>query len=320
MRVSDFFIRHHAPTSGICFVLMPFEEALTAVYEHGIKPQIESMGMQCKRADEIYSAQSILSDIWGSIQSAELVIADLTGRNPNVMYELGLCHALWKRVILLSQNKDDVPFDLRAWRVIWYDFSFPGAARLKEELGRAVEALRAEKHTESQPIPLPASGLTQAGYPAPEPEWVHGKIESWRPDRRFGFIDSGEETFWFSPDYLFAASMIPTEGARVVFLPLPALTNARHRRASMIFVDGTALRGQVSRVLKGRGCAFATVDGHKGQTHSLFLETGEDPSVVEGATIECTTGQNRGGPTGTDVKVLSDESPGFRPRTSEASP
>ena len=133
MKASDFFVRTRPPKSGLCFVLMPFQEAMTAVYEHGIKPQVLSMGMECKRADEIYSAQNILSDIWDSIQSAELIIADCTGKNPNVMYELGLCHALWKRVILLSQNRDDVPFDLRAWRVIWYDFTFAGAARLKDD-------------------------------------------------------------------------------------------------------------------------------------------------------------------------------------------
>lgn len=154
MKASEFFVRKHVPKMRECFVLMPFHEALTAVYEHGIKPQVESMGMQCKRADEIYSGRAILGDIWTSIQTAELVIVDCTSKNPNVMYELGLCHALWKRVILLSQKKDDVPFDLRVWPVIWYDLTFAGAVRLKEELGRTIEALRQEECVEAVPHPM----------------------------------------------------------------------------------------------------------------------------------------------------------------------
>lgn len=308
-KTSDFFVRTHAPRPGFCFVLMPFQEALSAVYEHGIKPQVESMGMQCKRADEIYTTQGILGDIWDSIQAAELIIADCTGKNPNVMYELGLCHALWKRVILLSQNPDDVPFDLRAWRAIWYDFTFAGAARLKEELGRAIHALKQEKYMESQIVPLSAPPVAPPATTAVsehEHKWLHGKIETWKPDRRFGFIDSGNESFWFSPDYLFSAAMVPTEGAKVVFLALPALPNAKSKRASSVFIEGTKLRGHVNRVLKGKGCAFATVNGQAGQTQSLFLETGEDPSVVVDATVEVVTGGNKAGPTGTQVKVITE--------------
>lgn len=142
---SDFFVRDKQPTPGTCFVLMPFEDGMNAVYEHGIKPCVEALGIKCRRADELYSAQGILGDIWTSVQSAEIVLADLTNKNPNVMYELGLCHTLWKHVILICQNKDDVPFDLRNWRVIWYDFTFAGAARLREELQRAILALREER-------------------------------------------------------------------------------------------------------------------------------------------------------------------------------
>ncbi len=55
MKAQEFFMRNHDPNLGMYFVLISFHEALTAVYEHRIKPQVESMGMQCKRADEIYS-------------------------------------------------------------------------------------------------------------------------------------------------------------------------------------------------------------------------------------------------------------------------
>ena len=55
-----------------------------------------------------------------------MMLADLTGKNANVLYELGLAHAIDKPVVLLSQSMDDVPFDLRALRVITYDVAHPG--------------------------------------------------------------------------------------------------------------------------------------------------------------------------------------------------
>lgn len=306
MKASEFFVRKQPPKQGSCFVLMPFQEGLTAVYEHGIKPLVESMGMQCKRADEIYSAQNILGDIWDSIQSSELIIADLTGKNPNVMYELGLCHVLWKRVILLSQSKDDVPFDLRAWRVIWYDFTFAGAARLKEELGRAIDALKLEESIEAQVVPLePATDSSQPS-PAPEDQWVVGTITHWKPDRNFGFINTADEDFWFNQDYLFTQSMIPDEGSTVIFVPISPLPNAKNRRASRIFVENCTLQGKINRTLRGKACAFATVQGQNGQSHSIFLETGEDNQFMLDEYVEFTTGHNRTGPKGTNVKLLNE--------------
>lgn len=303
MKASEFFVRKHDPKPGVCFVLMPFQEALTAVYEHGIKPQVESMGMQCKRADEIYSAQGIIGDIWDSIQTAELIIVDCTGKNPNVMYELGLCHGLWKRVILLSQNKDDVPFDLRAWRVIWYDFTFAGATRLKEELGRAIDALRQENCIEARPVAL--SSPSQSDHDEHEnKEWLHGKIDTWKPERQFGFIKSGDESYWFKSEHCFSSEMIPVEDAKVTFIPLPPLPNAKNKRASSIFIEGTKLQGKVINVGKANGFAFATINGNHGQSHNMYLETGRDSTVTFGAAVEFVVSSNKAGPIGSHVKVV----------------
>jgi len=98
--------------------------------------------MRCLRADEIYSEKPIIGDIWDLIQRAEIIVADLTSKNPNVLYELGLCHVLWKRVVLLAQRIEDVPFDLRHFRVILYEHSLEGAEELSLALAGAVEKLR----------------------------------------------------------------------------------------------------------------------------------------------------------------------------------
>ena len=69
--------------------------------------------------------QAIVQDIWHSVRKARLVVAELSGRNPNVMYEIGLAHAIGKPIVLLARSEEDVPFDLRALRYIYYDPNNP---------------------------------------------------------------------------------------------------------------------------------------------------------------------------------------------------
>jgi len=122
---------------GLCFVMMPFAKEFNPTYEL-IKAVFENpvVGFKCTRADEILGGQQIMSDILAGIGCAQLVIADLTSRNPNVFYELGIAHMAKpsERVLLLSQSLDDVPFDLRGYRCIIYRLSDKGRAKLKAEL------------------------------------------------------------------------------------------------------------------------------------------------------------------------------------------
>lgn len=108
-----------------CFVIMPFRDLFDIEYSQVIKPAIESVGLKCIRGDEIYSDQMIMADLWNSIRKCRVVIAELTGRNPNVLYEVGLAHALGKPIIIITRNKDDVPFDLRSLRYFYYDINNP---------------------------------------------------------------------------------------------------------------------------------------------------------------------------------------------------
>ena len=109
------------------FVLMPFEEDFDSVYNDFLKPVFENLEdaqYQVTRADDIGNQRSILNDIVVQIAQSDLVIADLTGCNPNVFYELGLAHALRRPVILLTQDIEDVPFDLQPYRTLEYDTHF----------------------------------------------------------------------------------------------------------------------------------------------------------------------------------------------------
>ena len=86
---------------------MPFESLFQTQYERVIRPAGEELGLKCVRADEIYSKPQIMADIWRSIRKARLLIAELTSRNANVFYEVGLAHAIGKPILLLTRNEDE---------------------------------------------------------------------------------------------------------------------------------------------------------------------------------------------------------------------
>jgi hypothetical protein len=128
----------------LAFVLMPFTDALTEIYQSLIKPTVEDprFGLVCRRADDIKSNRVIIQDIWKSICEARVVIADMTNLNPNVMYELGIAHTLGKETILLYQRSEaefKFPFDLAHIRRIEYDNTVPGARALEQELSLTLE-------------------------------------------------------------------------------------------------------------------------------------------------------------------------------------
>lgn len=108
-----------------CFTIMPFGGWFDDYYDSIYKPALEAAGLRPKRADDLYRPSTIVNDIWSYTKGAKLVLADLTGKNPNVFYELGLAHALAKPVVLVAESMNDVPFDLRALRVIEYDKNEP---------------------------------------------------------------------------------------------------------------------------------------------------------------------------------------------------
>jgi hypothetical protein len=109
-----------------CFVMQPFAAPLGTYYEKIYKPAIEKAGLTPIRADaDMFGTGKIMDQVWSGINAAKVLVAELTSRNPNVFYELGLAHALKKPVVLISSNEDDVPFDLHHIRVIYYDMSDP---------------------------------------------------------------------------------------------------------------------------------------------------------------------------------------------------
>ena len=168
---------HVAPRT--VFVMMPFGDPYDVLYQDIVKPTFEEAGYTVHRADDMDNQQSILSDIVSGILNADLLVADLTDGNPNVYYELGLAHASKKPVILISQDVDGTPFDLRSYRVIAYDLRFDRIGAIKERLkDLALKVTQGEVHF----------GNPMSDFTAPEPTPMDA-----RPKEKRNSTPSSEE-------------------------------------------------------------------------------------------------------------------------------
>jgi hypothetical protein len=127
------------PKPSNIFVLMPFADDLRAVYDDHIRAVADKLGITVTRADDFFAANSVITDVWNAITRAQVLIADCTGRNPNVFYELGIAHTIGKPVILIAQSKDDIPFDVQHIRTIIYDFTPRGMQDFEASLGATLK-------------------------------------------------------------------------------------------------------------------------------------------------------------------------------------
>lgn len=127
------------------FVAMPFDAPHSG-------PLWNVMGAVCgemhppmtlDRADLASAPSLVVGDILEKLERAEIVVADLTGNNPNVLYEVGLAHARCEAVILIAYRGQSLAFDLAGLRCLFFDLGSPaGKADFKRRLRRALEETR----------------------------------------------------------------------------------------------------------------------------------------------------------------------------------
>ena len=132
-----------------CFVIMPFSDInsanglitdsdwkflLNKVFRQCLKP----LGYKVIRGDTSNKSGSIIKDVVSNLVNSEIVIADLTGLNPNVMYEIGVRHALTNKTILITQDINSLPFDLRDLRTIEYSLKSDGPIVLRRKIKESV--------------------------------------------------------------------------------------------------------------------------------------------------------------------------------------
>lgn len=123
-------------------VMMPFDPSFDPVCD-AIRAGVADVGLACQRADDIWISDHVMDDVVRLLWSARVVLADLTDKNPNVLYEAGIAHSLGRDTIQIAQSTDDIPFDLRGLRSINYEVSAPGLLQLRSQISTRLSNLLA---------------------------------------------------------------------------------------------------------------------------------------------------------------------------------
>ncbi len=134
---------------GDIFMIMPFADAFSGIYTDVIRPLVKRLGLSITRGDEFTSANGvIMEEVWSALNNCQFVIAEITGGNDNVFYELGIAHTLNKPAILITQatKPDSVPFDIRHLRYIQYENTVAGGAKLRDDLKTNITRLLSDLH------------------------------------------------------------------------------------------------------------------------------------------------------------------------------
>jgi hypothetical protein len=144
-----------------------------------------------------------MGDIWKFVREAKVLLADLSGKNPNVFYELGLAHAIAKPVILVSTTIEDVPFDLRGLRVLIYDKdNETWGPDLRKKIEKSLKETLDDIKSAIPPMFLEAHNITRPTDEAQSKELreILTELRALRSERR---------------SELWEADMVPTHNQRV---------------------------------------------------------------------------------------------------------
>lgn len=114
-------------------VMMPFATEFEPVWQ-AIQHTVYELGMNCERADSIWDEESIMDDIVGLLWRARIVITDYTSHNANVFYETGIAHTLGRQCLPVTQDVDEIPFDLKHLRTLEYETTEIGLKKFKLDL------------------------------------------------------------------------------------------------------------------------------------------------------------------------------------------
>ena len=152
-----------------CFVIMPFGNPAfdpnavkrsESLFTNWIKKTVESISdpdspgkfIQCTRADRSHTTGVVIEDIAEHLVESDIVIADLSGRNANVFYELGVRHATNVNTILISESEGDVPFDLRHLRTFFYQYEPDSMLQLQDHLRSAIAEIIRDRDRLDNPV------------------------------------------------------------------------------------------------------------------------------------------------------------------------
>lgn len=176
-----------------CFILMPFAKIFEDVHKNVFKIVCEQNNIECWRVDEKFSLAPITREIVKGILDADILIADLTDKYANVFYEVGIAHSISNKTILISQEKekDKLAFDLAFYRIIFYENTYSGLLKLREDLDIAIKTILANKQDNSHTV----SELVESYRPTP-PKFeggITGLLKDFHDFSHKNFLEESED-------------------------------------------------------------------------------------------------------------------------------
>jgi hypothetical protein len=162
------------------FAVMPFSEALFPIWEAGIRAACDDLKFECLRSDLIGTPGTIITQVCDSIGAADVVVGEVSERNPNVFYEIGFAHALGKETILLATSSDNlIAFDLQHRRHFLHGGD---PQRVREHLIKTLRASEQQRLAVENNVPggVILYEWPSAAFPPPKFTWHSNKAERLR--------------------------------------------------------------------------------------------------------------------------------------------
>jgi hypothetical protein len=126
----------------LCVALVPEGDAGREAYTQIIKEVANNHDLTCIDYQSIFSTTSVIDGIWEHLNKARVIIADLSGQDPNIFYLTGISHALKKDVILIARNEEDIPFDLRKpAHIIYSDKPYSAGLKSRGKLAAVLKQI-----------------------------------------------------------------------------------------------------------------------------------------------------------------------------------
>ncbi|EKC5524275.1 TPA: hypothetical protein ACPVW6_004666 [Vibrio parahaemolyticus] len=289
-----------------CFVIMPISDSpaegyveghFQTVYDHLIKPAVEKAGFKPIRADEHNETHSIALKIIKDIVDSDMVVCDISNKNPNVLYELGIRHALKKPVSIIKDNKTKDIFDIQGQgiRRIEYDVSLNigKISPLINELATNIENTYENRGKVGSSlfdmIENNASSPSKSNALVRNDNQVKftnlesiGIVEHWNEEKRTGVIRSDGESFYFH-ETCCVGRIIPTEGSEVYFYALALRGNKP--TAVCVLTVGKDFHGKVYAKKFTNEYGFALVEDDKGNRACIYVPTAHDRKIKKDSKI-----------------------------------
>lgn len=142
----------NAKIEKTCFVIMPIGKQRLEVFKYGIAPACKSAGFEAVRVDQLKGHFNINRKIIEHLFACDVVIAEITDKNPNVFYEMGVAHVLDNKTIMIAQNAQELPFDISNYRCIIYQQSVEGLQELQAEIVESLQTFGEWGRNPSNPV------------------------------------------------------------------------------------------------------------------------------------------------------------------------